>query len=86
MNGFSHAYQAAFLAMLGGEPVDTSASPARIETKRVVRYPGIVAAAAKLGVSRQHLYFVLEGQRQSPKLAEARRLIEQNLNSVRGGA
>jgi hypothetical protein len=33
-----------------------------------VRYPGIVAAARELGVSRIHLYYVLRGERKSPRI------------------
>jgi len=35
------------------------------ETKRQVRFPGICGMARKLGVSREHLYRVLIGQRTS---------------------
>jgi hypothetical protein len=31
-------------------------------------YKGIVRDARKLGVSRQHLFYVLEGLRESPRL------------------
>lgn len=35
---------------------------------RRVKYPGIIAAAAALGVTRIHLYYVLEGERKSPRI------------------
>jgi hypothetical protein len=38
------------------------------EPKRSVRFVGIVADAKKLGVSREHLYRVLIGQRTSDSL------------------
>lgn len=48
----------------------------RTKCKRVVRFPGIVEHAKALGVSRIHLYFVLTGQRSSPRIeAYARRHI-----------
>lgn len=37
---------------------------------RRVRYPGIVKHAAMLGVSRQHLWLVLHGRRQSLRLMD----------------
>ncbi len=44
---------------------------------KVTKYHGIVAAAAKLGVSRQHLYLVLDGKRHStPLMARYNRLKE----------
>jgi len=33
-----------------------------------VKYPGICRAAADLGVSRIHLYFVVTGARRSPRI------------------
>lgn len=36
--------------------------------KRQVKYPGIGAAAEELGVSRIHLWYVLEGERRSPRI------------------
>jgi hypothetical protein len=52
-------------------------------TKPAPRFPGINRAARKLGVTRQHLYFVLTGQRQSARLLakvqeQFPTLIEQN--------
>jgi len=38
------------------------------EPKRRVRFPGICAAARELGVTREHLYRVLSGQRVSHSL------------------
>ncbi len=38
-------------------------------TRRRVQFPGIATHAEALGVSRQHLYYVLSGARQSPQLA-----------------
>lgn len=35
-----------------------------------MRYPDIVADARRLGVTREHLWRVLEGQRESPVLLE----------------
>ena len=32
-------------------------------TKRKIKYRGICAAAAELGVTREHLYMTLEGRR-----------------------
>lgn len=32
------------------------------------RFPGICEAAAAFGVTRQHLYFVLTGERRSPRI------------------
>lgn len=37
-------------------------------TPQSPRFPGIVAAARRLGVSRVHLYYVLRGDRKSPGL------------------
>jgi hypothetical protein len=34
------------------------------------RFPGICEDAKALGVSRSHLYFVLTGQRKSPRIEE----------------
>lgn len=49
--------------------------------RRATRFPGIVADAARLGVSRIHLYYVLTGQRESrPLLARYRDL------KAKGGA
>jgi len=42
------------------------------------RFPGICSAAVELGVSRQHLYFVLTGERRSPRI-EA--WVKQNLKN-----
>ena len=36
-----------------------------------VKYPGIVQVAADMGVTRQHLFEVLEGNRISPSLKAA---------------
>ncbi len=41
------------------------ASKNKSESKRRVRFVGICADARKLGVSREHLYRVLTGKRQS---------------------
>jgi hypothetical protein len=38
------------------------------KTRRVVRFPGLVTDAERLGVHRNHLYLVLSGQRTSQKL------------------
>jgi hypothetical protein len=35
---------------------------------RCIRFPGIVKHAAHLGVSRIHLYYVLIGERRSPRI------------------
>ena len=37
---------------------------------RGLRFPGLVEHAKRLGVSRIHLYFVLSGQRESPRIEE----------------
>jgi hypothetical protein len=39
------------------------------EQKRNVRFPGICAAAKALGVTREHLYRVLTGERHSASLS-----------------
>lgn len=36
--------------------------------KRPILFPGLVRHAALLGVTRQHLYYVLKGQRHSPRI------------------
>lgn len=35
---------------------------------RRIRFPGIVQLARELGVSRIHLYYVLNGERRSPRI------------------
>lgn len=35
---------------------------------RRIRFPGIVKLAGELGVSRIHLYYVLNGERRSPRI------------------
>lgn len=44
--------------------------PKQIEPKkkRAIRFPGIVRHAQALGVSRVHLWFVLTGERRSPRI------------------
>ena len=32
------------------------------------RFPGICALAREFGVSRQHIYYVMTGQRKSPRI------------------
>lgn len=49
-------------------PVDSSRIPPAVKPKRVVRFPGICEQARLLGVSRQHLFLVLSGQRDSVRL------------------
>jgi hypothetical protein len=44
-------------------------------TKKLVRFPGIVSDAQRLGVHRIHLYLVLTGQRQSRRLMERYRAL-----------
>ncbi len=41
------------------------------KAKRRRRFPGIVAVANETGVHRAHLYRVLMGERQSPRLVRA---------------
>jgi len=36
--------------------------------RKIIRFPGIVEHARHLGVSRIHLYFVLTGERRSPRI------------------
>lgn len=38
------------------------------KTRRLIRFPGLMTAADKLGVHRNHLYLVLTGQRTSHRL------------------
>jgi len=38
------------------------------QKRRKIRFPGIVGATRALGVSRSHLWFVLTGERLSPRL------------------
>lgn len=45
--------------------------PQRLGQSHVVVYPGLVADADALGVSRFHLYKVLRGQRESRRLLAA---------------
>jgi hypothetical protein len=42
----------------------------RMDQRRnnLTRFPGICEAAVKLGVSRNHLYFVAAGLRRSPRI------------------
>jgi hypothetical protein len=40
----------------------------RVKPVRSVRFPGLINAAAALGVHRNHLYLVLSGQRKSRRL------------------
>jgi len=40
----------------------------RENKKRLVKYPGIGEAAELLGVTRTHIYRVLEGERRSPRV------------------
>lgn len=42
-----------------------------MKDKRQIKYPGIVECAEALGVSREHLYRVLEGDRESAALTHA---------------
>lgn len=51
--------------------VTTKAETSRKSSR--VKYPGIVAVAREQSVRREHLYMVLEGQRQSPRLVRAYR-------------
>lgn len=51
--------------------------------RRRVRFPGINTHAEMLGVSRVHLYFVLIGERRSPKLMDRYRAL---LRSEKGAA
>ena len=48
--------------------------------KRKVKYYGLGRAAIRLNVTRQHLYFVLEGQRRSPRIERS-----QIFNQLKGG-
>jgi len=53
----------------------------------MVRWPGLVAAAQTLGVSRFHLYRVLRGERTSHRLMrEWRQLQRRGERSFAGGA
>lgn len=47
----------------------------RKSTKKRLRFPGIVAAAAFLGVTRVHLYRVLTKERRSPELLKRYRAL-----------
>lgn len=53
---------------LGHRPVTSSQT-------HIVRWPGLVTHAARLGVSRFHLYRVLTGERRSRRLMAAYRQI-----------
>lgn len=48
--------------------MDKLPEPSEQKKKRAVRFPGIVAHARALGVSRIHLYYVLIGERRSPRI------------------
>ncbi len=45
------------------------AQPRQSNTRRRVKFPGIATHAEALGVTRQHLFYVLDGSRTSPHLA-----------------
>lgn len=45
------------------------------KTKRVIHYPNICAHAKALGVSREHLYRVLTGQRESDDLMQRYKIV-----------
>ena len=49
-------------------PMDKLPKPTEAKKKRAVRFPGIVAHARALGVTRVHLWFVLTGERRSPRI------------------
>lgn len=59
-----------------GDAADLRAAVAAWARKRIAtrtktraqRFPGIVARARALGVSRIHLYYVLTGERRSPRI------------------
>lgn len=42
--------------------------PRQHKARRRVKFPGIASHAEALGVSRQHLFYVLDGSRTSPAL------------------
>ena len=48
----------------------------RAPKRRAVKFPGIVTDAETLGVTRQHLYGVLVGSRQSRRLLNAYRALK----------
>ena len=51
----------------------------RTKKKKIIKYPGIFAAARELGVDRMHLYFVLRGDRKSKRIQESdfyRRMVD----------
>lgn len=52
-------------------------SPKRKAKPGRVKYVGIVADAKKLGVRREHLWLVLDGQRQSRSLLARYRALQQ---------
>lgn len=43
--------------------------PRQHKARRRVKFPGIASHAEVLGVTRQHLFYVLDGSRHSPQLA-----------------
>lgn len=59
-----------FASMIRETPGTRKAKASRKRRKRPIRFPGIVAAAQALGVSRVHLYLVLSGRRKSARLLE----------------
>ena len=50
------------------------------ESKRRVRFPGICEDAFRLGVSREHLYRVLTGERKSKSLLKRYTEMKRGLN------
>lgn len=53
------------------------------QTKRSqrIKYPGISEHARRLGVSRLHLWMVLQGRRESRRLMNRYRKLNENLNA-----
>jgi hypothetical protein len=53
------------------------------KAKRPIRFPGICAAAEQLGITREHAYRVLTGERKSRALVA--KLAKRGLTPVLGG-
>jgi len=56
--------------------------PKKGESKRQVRFIGICADATKLGVTREHLYRVLIGQRTSRSLLRRYRELKSGVDNM----
>lgn len=58
-----------------------------MKTARRIRFPGIVRHARELGCSRIHLYFLLRGDRVSPRLIKRyHSLLAAEKRATRGAA